>query len=441
MSLLLEPESELLLEAELPPEPEPLPAAEPLPEPEPLPSAPHDPVLDWRPGPPLTTWNPSAGRSPWPVSELEWDMPLPARGVLVLDDDAAQRELIRLYLQDDYDVVGYATADAALAALAQQHYDLVVSDIHLPGLDGLGFRARLAEMLPVDRIEDPSAGPDEVAAAQNLYEVLLAALEEPIRVAERQLAQAHTNRDRERARIQGLLTTAWGGANVLGPVIGGWIVMHTSWRWVFFVNVPFGLLSAVMLAYVRRSSQDAATKVDVALGYYVLNAVAVAMLNNWMRAPVIAMSSLLSWNTVVILVAAMIIPATPTRILAASLVAASADPLAVWLAHLRGGDVPGPLHTMVLFMPNYACAAVAVLPSRVLHHVGRTLRQAQEMGSYRLEELLGRGGMGEVWKASHRLLARSAAIKLVRPELMGASTAQETESMIRRFRRDRKSVV
>lgn len=196
------------------------------------------------------------------------------------------------------------------------------------------------------------------------------------------------------------------------------------------------LLSAVMLAYVRLSPHSAPRKVDVALGYYVLNAVAVAMLNNWMRAPVVAMSSLLSWNTVVILVAAMIIPASPTRILVASVAAASADPLAVWIAHLRGADVPAPLHTMVLFMPNYACAAVAVLPSRVLHRVGRTLRQAQEMGSYHLEELLGRGGMGEVWRASHRLLARSAAVKLVRPELMGASTSQDTESMIRRFRRE-----
>jgi serine/threonine protein kinase len=90
----------------------------------------------------------------------------------------------------------------------------------------------------------------------------------------------------------------------------------------------------------------------------------------------------------------------------------------------------------VLFMPNYACAAMAVLPSRVLQRIGRTLRQAQDMGSYHLEELLGRGGMGEVWRASHRLLARSAAVKLVRPELMGAANPEDAEQMIRRFRRE-----
>lgn len=195
-------------------------------------------------------------------------------------------------------------------------------------------------------------------------------------------------------------------------------------------------LSATMLLYVRVSPQTSQTKVDVALVYFVLNACAVALLNNWAQKPVISMSSLLSWNTVVILVAAMIIPASPTKILVASLVAASADPLAVWMAHLRGATVPGPVDTMVLFMPNYACAAVAVLPSRVLQRLGHSLRQAQEMGNYHLDELLGRGGMGEVWRASHRLLARTAAIKLIRPELMGPGTPQDTEQMTRRFRRE-----
>jgi predicted MFS family arabinose efflux permease len=51
----------------------------------------------------------------------------------------------------------------------------------------------------------------------------------------------------ERARIQGLFTGAWGTASVLGPVIGGWVVLHASWRWVFLVNVPVGLVAAALL--------------------------------------------------------------------------------------------------------------------------------------------------------------------------------------------------
>ncbi len=45
------------------------------------------------------------------------------------------------------------------------------------------------------------------------------------------------------------------------------------------------------------------------------------------------------------------------------------------------------------------------------------LEEERQMGNYQLEELLGKGGMGEVWRASHRMLARPAAIKLILPDL------------------------
>src|SRR2546428_1991144 len=44
--------------------------------------------------------------------------------------------------------------------------------------------------------------------------------------------------------------------------------------------------------------------------------------------------------------------------------------------------------------------------------------------------------MGEVWRGEHRLLKRAAAIKLVRPELLGASTDAEARGMLRRFERE-----
>ncbi|HEY2515639.1 MAG TPA: MFS transporter [Polyangiaceae bacterium] len=51
----------------------------------------------------------------------------------------------------------------------------------------------------------------------------------------------------ERARIQALFTSAWGIANVIGPVIGGFLVEHLSWRWVFLVNVPVGIVAVALL--------------------------------------------------------------------------------------------------------------------------------------------------------------------------------------------------
>jgi serine/threonine protein kinase len=60
--------------------------------------------------------------------------------------------------------------------------------------------------------------------------------------------------------------------------------------------------------------------------------------------------------------------------------------------------------------------------------------RARELGSYRLVARLGTGGMGEVWRAEHRLLARSAAIKLIRPEVL--SDPEGAEEMRERFRRE-----
>jgi serine/threonine-protein kinase len=58
------------------------------------------------------------------------------------------------------------------------------------------------------------------------------------------------------------------------------------------------------------------------------------------------------------------------------------------------------------------------------------------MGSYRLAELLGSGGMGEVYRATHRMLARPAAIKLIRPEMLGAASREAAQLAVTRFRRE-----
>jgi MFS family permease len=43
----------------------------------------------------------------------------------------------------------------------------------------------------------------------------------------------------ERAKVQGLFSGVWGLSSVVGPVLGGLIVDHYSWRWVFYINIPF----------------------------------------------------------------------------------------------------------------------------------------------------------------------------------------------------------
>jgi serine/threonine-protein kinase len=193
---------------------------------------------------------------------------------------------------------------------------------------------------------------------------------------------------------------------------------------------------AAMFAYVRYSGRDAEAKANAGIGFMLLNAFGVAVLNAWTFLPQEVPAMHVSWNAVTILVFSMIASASPRRLLVASLAAASMDPLAIWLRHLTGAVTPSPLEAIVLYLPTYACAVVATLPAHVFHRLGKRLREAQELGSYELIERLGEGGMGEVWRARHRLLARSAAIKLVRPEVLGASNENEARMILRRFERE-----
>ncbi|HVY45553.1 MAG TPA: MFS transporter, partial [Minicystis sp.] len=69
----------------------------------------------------------------------------------------------------------------------------------------------------------------------------------------------------ERARIQGLFTGAWGLANVAGPPLGGFLVVHASWRWVFLVNVPVGVVAVALLlaSYADPPRRPERARIDV----------------------------------------------------------------------------------------------------------------------------------------------------------------------------------
>ncbi|MDQ1214880.1 MDR family MFS transporter [Pantoea anthophila] len=53
---------------------------------------------------------------------------------------------------------------------------------------------------------------------------------------------------RERASVQGWLSSVWGVAAIVGPLTGAWLVQHFSWSVIFWVNLPIGLVSMLMLA-------------------------------------------------------------------------------------------------------------------------------------------------------------------------------------------------
>lgn len=67
----------------------------------------------------------------------------------------------------------------------------------------------------------------------------------------------------ERPRIQGALGSVWALAAVVGPAMGGFIVDYLTWRWVFYVNIPFGVASmAILVAYFHENVDRRETAID-----------------------------------------------------------------------------------------------------------------------------------------------------------------------------------
>jgi eukaryotic-like serine/threonine-protein kinase len=198
------------------------------------------------------------------------------------------------------------------------------------------------------------------------------------------------------------------------------------------------LLGAVNIAaslglfwYTQSGSGTPHFLLHLGLAYEVLIALSIGVLDWAYNAPMG-----ISWIAIIILLFPAIIPSTPRKTLAAALLAASMDPVAALIWKAAGADIPGIRDVLINAFPNYLCAAIAPLISHVITGLGREVRRAREMGSYVLGRRIGAGGMGEVWQATHRFLARPAAIKLIKPDVLGAMTKEQGDVLVERFRRE-----
>lgn len=138
-----------------------------------------------------------------------------------------------------------------------------------------------------------------------------------------------------------------------------------------------------------------------------------------------------------IIIVGFLVPNRPIVTLSVALVAATMWPLA-YVMNIARLDLPAlPANRLVAWMlMPYSAALWAFFIGRRMHGMEVAAQKAQDLGSYHLESLIGRGGMGEVWRARHKMLAREAAIKIIRPELVQDASARQADVAVRRFERE-----
>ncbi|WP_437623434.1 serine/threonine-protein kinase [Sorangium sp. So ce1151] len=204
----------------------------------------------------------------------------------------------------------------------------------------------------------------------------------------------------------------------------------------FAVYLPFMLVSAALFVVARRGLLSPSRIVDLSFAYKVLGAASIAVVSNaqpWPAGPMLP-----GWSPVAIwvLMFPIIVPGPSVRTLFTSTLAILTEPAFLWVL-VRSGFMELPSRDAMIrrFFPSVIALALSVFVSRVVFGLGRKLDAARELGSYRLVERLGGGGMGEVWRAKHRMLARPAAVKLIRPEaIQGGAASYGTAKL--RFERE-----
>jgi len=219
----------------------------------------------------------------------------------------------------------------------------------------------------------------------------------------------------DRARFLG--SFAQWGPGVIGIVIGLLVALAIrSGRFPMSAVMNLGLLFEVVSSYAIAAAEFADPQ-------------SLETHRGWLG---------LSWVAVWVVLFTVVVPATPRRALITALASVSAVPVIIGLMMATGFTslrVEPALFFVGLVFPYLLVAGMAYVGARVVYQLGTEVKRARELGSYQLEEKLGEGGMGEVWRARHRMLARPAAIKLIRrPD--GGARAGVSDEVARRFERE-----
>jgi eukaryotic-like serine/threonine-protein kinase len=195
--------------------------------------------------------------------------------------------------------------------------------------------------------------------------------------------------------------------------------------------IVFGM-SAVLFLVARYHRFSHSLVLKLSLVYEVLLCVILSVGAQLFSASAQGIFATMTLTCVVIAIFPLIVPTPPLQTFFAALASAATGPLALTVVDRLGILTPRLDEYLVVSIFHIISVVVAVYGSRLIYGLNRDVAEARELGSYRLEESLGKGGMGEVWRARHQLLARPAAIKLVRMDSSLSSRAA-TDQLMQRF--------
>ena len=83
----------------------------------------------------------------------------------------------------------------------------------------------------------------------------------------------------ERAKMQAYFSGVWGLSSVIGPIIGGFITDQISWRWVFYINLPIGIVAALIIGFALKEPKlTEKPKIDYAGAAILMLAISLLML-------------------------------------------------------------------------------------------------------------------------------------------------------------------
>ena len=225
---------------------------------------------------------------------------------------------------------------------------------------------------------------------------------------------------------------------VVGTLRGDRVPQAFYDRGGFVLSDAAVALASAGIWWVARKGQASPSRLlTLVLGYEVVVCFAIAFSTMWEWYIEKGVVAPLTWVPTVIVLFPLIMPGPPRRMLAAAIVAGAMSPLALLLLDRWGKVTPdADAYFQAVLGPAFG-VCFAYWGARVVYGLGRQVAAARELGSYRLEERLGQGGMGEVWRARHRMLARPAAIKLIRRSLGGAGPSDELQ---RRFEQEARAI-